>query len=64
MQGDVVAIGAMGVGTPRIALTAILDSGEYSYGEIRCHHERFACGHISGYQHKVLSRPSSSVGRG
>ena len=48
MQGDVVAIRAMGVGTPRVALLTPLELRGEVCGEARCHRECFAHGGISG----------------
>ena len=64
MQGHAVAIGAMGVGTPRITLITILEFKRSLSGEARSHHEYFACGCISGYQHEVILHPFVSLGRG
>ena len=51
MQGDEGAIGAVGMGTPRVP------HQEYTGGhceELQYHRERFARGQMSGYQCEVL----------
>ena len=51
MQGDEVAIGAMGMGTPRVVL------GKFRGGpceELQHHRECFAGGQIPSYQREVL----------
>ena len=61
MQGDAVAIVAMGMGTPRGAPTTWLGIRGELRAKVQRHRESFARRHISGCQRKVLLRPLSPV---
>ena len=52
VQGDAVAVCAMGVGTPRVITQQ--EFGGDPYDEAYCHCERHARGRIPGYQREVL----------
>ena len=63
MQGDAVAISAMGLGASRVALT--MESwNDDLIKEAHRPRECFAHGYISGHQRDVFLRPFFAPGRG